>query len=103
MDRMKLWPHGALIILAGAIIAAVAALFFTRYERTASAKEAPLAARIERVDGQVGLNRSLDQSQNAQWVQATANTPISVGDRVTTRENSRTDIAFNGLNFATLQ
>ena len=103
MDRMKLWPHGALIILAGAIIAAVAALLFTRYERTASAKEAPLAARVERVDGQVGLNRSLDQSQNAQWVEATANTPISVGDRVITRDNSRTDIAFTGRNFATLQ
>jgi hypothetical protein len=103
MDRMKLWPHGTLIILAGAIIAAVAALFFTRYERTASAKQLPLAARIERVDGQVGLNRSLDQTQNAQWVEATANTPISVGDRVITRDNSRTDIAFTGRNFATLQ
>jgi len=103
MDRMKFWPHGTLIILAGAIIAGVAALFFTRYERTASAKEAPLAARIERVDGQVGLNRSLDQSQSAQWVEATANTPISVGDRVITRDNSRTDIAFTGRNFATLQ
>src|SRR5438034_9709391 len=103
MDRMKLWPHGTLIILAGAIIAAVAALLFTRYERTASAKETPLAARVERVDGQVGLNRSLDQSQNAQWVEATANTPISVGDRVITRDNSRTDIAFTGRNFATLQ
>ena len=103
MDRMKLWPHGTLIIIAGAIIAAVAALLFTRYERTASAKEMPQAARIERVDGQVGLNRSLDQSQNAQWVEATANTPISVGDRVITRDNSRTDIAFTGRNFATLQ
>jgi len=103
MDRMKLWPHGTLIILACAIIAAVGALLFTRYERTASAKEAPLAARIERVDGQVGLNRSLDQSQNAQWVEATANTPISVGDRVITRDNSRTDLAFTGRNFATLQ
>ncbi len=103
MDRMKLWPHGTLIIIAGAIIAAVAALFFMRYERTASAKETPRAARIERVDGQVGLNRSLDQTQNAQWVEATANTPISVGDRVITRDNSRTDIAFTGRNFATLQ
>src|SRR5947199_2255541 len=103
MDRMKLWPHGTLIIVAGAIIAAVAALLFTRYERTASAKEMPQAARIERVDGQVGLNRSLDQSQNAQWVEATANTPISVGDRVITRDKSRTDIAFTGRNFATLQ
>jgi len=103
MDRMKFWPHGTLIIIAGAIIAAVAALLFTRYERTASAKEMPQAARIERVDGQVGLNRSLDQSQNAQWVEATANTPISVGDRVITRDKSRTDIAFTGRNFATLQ
>src|SRR5437667_2670251 len=100
---MKFWPHGTLIIIAGAIIAAVAALLFTRYERTASAKEMPQAARIERVDGQVGLNRSLDQSQNAQWVEATANTPISGGDRVITRDNSRTDIAFTGRNFATLQ
>src|SRR5438132_11020757 len=103
MDRMKFWPHGTLIIVAGAIIAAGAALLLKNYERTASAKEAPLAARVERVDVQVGLNRSLDQSQNGQWVEATANTPISVGDRVITRDNSRTDIAFTGRNFATLQ
>src|ERR1051326_894657 len=103
MNRIKFWPHGTLIIIAGAIIAAIAALLFTRYERTASAKEMPLAARIERVDGQVGINRSLDQSQNAEWIQASANTPISVGDRVITRDNSRTDIAFTGRNFATLQ
>jgi FecR protein len=102
MNRIKLWPHATLIMLGCAIIAGAAALIFIRYERTAEAKSLPSAARIERVDGQVGLNHSADNSTQAEWVDAVANTPITVGDRVLTRDNSRTEIAFTGRNFATL-
>ncbi len=102
MDRIRIWPHAALIVLGVAIIAGAAAVFWTKYERSAEAKSLPNAARIERVDGQVGLNHSLDNTSNTQWVAATANTPISVGDRLYTRDNSRSEIAFTGRNFATV-
>src|SRR5712691_338029 len=103
MDRIKIWPHATLIVLGCAIVAGAAALFWTKYERTATAGAMPNAARIERVDGQVGLNHSLDsRASNTEWVQATSNTPISVGDRIYARDNSRSEIAFTGRNFATI-
>lgn len=103
MKRIKVWPHATLIIVGCALVAGLAALLWTKYERSALAKEMPMAARIERLDGQVGLNHSLDNAANAQWFEATANTPISVGDRVFTRDNSRTEIGFTGRNFAMLE
>ena len=101
MNRIKLWPHGVLIVLGVAVVAGIAAAVWFRYERSAQASGLPNAARIERVDGQVGVNRSLDSETNSQWIEARANTPVSVGDRIYTKENSRTDIAFTGRNAAT--
>ena len=102
MNRIKLWPHGVLIILGVAVVAGIAAALWFKYERSAQASGLPNAARIERVDGQVGVNRSLDSETNSQWIEARANTPVSVGDRIYTKENSRTDIAFTGRNAATI-
>src|SRR6266852_1810554 len=102
MNRMKLWPHGVLIILACALVGGAAALLWNKYERTAQAKELPNAARIERVEGQVGINQSLDNATSSQWTEATANMPVSVGDRIYTKENSKSEIAFTGRNFATV-
>src|SRR5207247_2386616 len=102
MNRIKIWPHTVLIVLAFAAIAGIAAAIWIRYERSAQARVLPNAARIERVNGQVGLNQSLDNATNSQWMEATPNTPITVGDRVYTRDNSRIQIAFTGRNFATL-
>jgi hypothetical protein len=100
MNRIRIWPHATLIVLLAVAIAAGAAVLWKKYERTAEAKALPNAARIERVEGQVGLNRSLDKAANGQWVEATANTPISLGDRIYTRDNGQTEIAFTGRNFA---
>lgn len=102
MNKIKIWPHGALIVLAFAIIAAIVAALWVRYERTAEAKDVPNAARLDRVHGQVGVNHSLDNSASKDWTQATQNTPVTVGDRIYTRENSAAEIAFTGRNFATL-
>ena len=74
MNRMKIWPHATLIVLGCAIVAGAALFFWTKYERTAEARALPNAARIERVDGQVGLNHSLDAtstSTKADWIEAT--------------------------------
>ena len=102
MNRIRVWPHAVLLVLGIAIIAASAAFFWKKYEPSASAKSLPNAARIEKVDGQVAINHSLDNSSNTQWIAATPNSPISVGDRLYTRENSRGEIAFTGRNFATV-
>lgn len=102
MNKIKLWPHATLIVLAFAAIAGIAVVVWTKFDRTAAAKELPNAARIQRVDGQVGVNQSRDSS-NSQWVAATTNTPITVGDRIYTRDNSRSEIAFTGRNFATIE
>ena len=103
MNRIKLWPHGALIVLAFAVVAGVAAVLFTKYERRAQASSLPNAARIERVDGQVGINQTATNNGNqSQWTEATVNTPLAVGDRIYTKQNSRTEVAFTGRNFATI-
>ncbi len=102
MNRIKFWPFGALVVLAVAVVAAIAAAMLLKYERTAHASSLPNAARIERVDGQVGINQTADNSANGQWTEATANMPLSVGDRIYAKENSRTQVAFTGRNFATI-
>src|SRR5215510_263425 len=103
MNRIRLWPHGVLIVLGVAVLAGIGAALWFKYERTAQASGLPNAARIERVDGQVGVNRRLDRDSNSQWVEARPNTPVSVGDRIYTKENSRTEIAFTGRNAATVE
>jgi hypothetical protein len=102
MNKIRIWPHGVLIVLGFAAIAAIGAALWVRYERTAEAKNLPNAARIDRVHGQVGINHSLDSNASNDWTEATQNTPISMGDRVYTRDNSGAEIAFTGRNFATL-
>jgi hypothetical protein len=91
-----------LIVVGIAIVAAAGVFLWKKHEPTASAQTLPNAARLQRVDGQVAVNHSLDNTSNQQWIQATPNAPVSVGDRLYTRENSRTDIAFTGRNFATV-
>ncbi len=102
MNRIRMWPHGVLIILAFAIMGAAGALLWTKYERKAEASSLPNAARLERVEGQVGVNQSGDNSTNEQWITATPNMSVTVGDRIYTKQNSRTQIAFTGRNVATV-
>jgi hypothetical protein len=102
MNRIRMWPHGALIILAFAVIGAIGALLWTKYERKAEASSLPNAARLERVEGQVGVNQSTDNSNNGEWITATPNMSVTVGDRIYTKQNSRTQIAFTGRNVATV-
>jgi len=63
-----------------------------------------MAARIERVNGQVALKRGLnDNGTETEWTTVTPNTPVSAGDRIYAHDNSRTGIAFTGRNFARLE
>jgi len=103
MNRIKVWPHMTIVAVVVALIAGLGAAFWMKHERNASAEELPYAARIQRVDGEVAFSDGLANSDaNPEWVAATANQPFSVGDRIYTRDNSRTSLAFSGRNFARL-
>ena len=112
MNKIKVWPHMTLIAIVVAAIAGVGvAWWMNTNERTASAEELPEVARIQRVEGNVAFSDALQTAgtsteqvneENRQWVEATANQPFSVGDRIYTRDNSRASLAFSGRNFARL-
>jgi hypothetical protein len=102
MDRIKLWPHATIAAALVAIIACMGVYFWTN-QQTTSAEDQPYAARIQRVDGEVAFSDSRASADGeAEWTTATANQPFSVGDRIYTRDNSRTSLAFSGRNFARL-
>ena len=48
----------------------------------------PIAARIDRLDGEVGIDRQIDNQGNnsaqpgANWVKAGVNAPVSIGTRI---------------------
>src|SRR5690242_4319974 len=104
LNNLRVWPHLTIVAVVIALIAGVGVGWWVRHEQTASAKELPNAARIQRVDGQVLLNNSgantAPTDQN--WVAATVNQPFSVGDRIYTRDNAHASLAFTGRNFARL-
>lgn len=101
MKDMKVWPHLTIVAIICAVLGAGAVALWMKHERRVEAESLPNAARIERVEGQVALNNSLSAAET-DWVQAVPNTPVSVGDRIYTRDGSRTSLAFTGRNFATL-
>jgi len=103
MNRIKLWPHATIVVVLVAAMAGLGAYLWMNHEQSASAEALPYAARIQRVDGQVAFSdvgASTDGSE--QWTAATVNQPFSQGDRIYTRDNSRTSLAFSGRNFARL-
>jgi hypothetical protein len=107
MNRLKLWPHLTIIGVLVALISGLAVAFYLRHEDKAQAAALPNAARIQRVDGEVAFSNGLspaaeNNDANNQWTAATINQPFSVGDRIYTRDNARTSLAFSGRNFARL-
>ena len=103
MNNLKVWPHLTIIAVVIAVVAGIGVAMWMKNESTASAEAIPNAARIQRVEGQVALdNTDAGDAQTEQWVAATENQPVSVGDRIYTRENSRASLAFTGRNFARL-
>lgn len=103
MKNLKVWPHLVIIAVVIAVAAGVGVGLWMRNEQTASAEALPNAARIQRVEGEVALDNSdAANGQSDQWIAATDNQPVSVGDRIYTRDNSRASLAFTGRNFARL-
>jgi hypothetical protein len=103
-NGIKVWPHMTAVFLIFAALGGVAAALWMRHEPKAQALAVPHAARVERVDGEVGLSRDLDaDASDVEWVELTPNTPLTTGDRVYAREDSRASLAFTGRNFARLE
>jgi len=103
MRQIKVWPHLTIVALVCAVLAGVGVALWMKHEQTASAEAIPNAARIQRVEGEVALNNDVaGNTQTEDWIRATENQPVSVGDRIYTRDNSRTSLAFTGRNFARL-
>jgi hypothetical protein len=106
MNRIKVWPHLTIVGVLVALIAGLGVAWWLKHEPTVSAEELPFAARIQRVDGEVAFSDSLPNTEatddNAQWIAAGPNQPFSEGDRIYTRDNAHTSLAFSGRNFARL-
>jgi hypothetical protein len=104
MNKLKAW-HVVVAVLCAVVGAAAIGLYY-KHEQSVQAAAAPNAARIQRVDGEVGINNALPQgASNAagnEWVAASANQPFTVGHRIYTRERAHASLAFNGRNFARL-
>lgn len=103
MDKIKVWPHMTIVAVVVALVAGLGVAYWMKHEQTASAEELPYAARIQRVDGEVAFSDAVATADaEPQWTVATQNQPFSVGDRIYTRDNARTSLAFSGRNFARL-
>jgi len=103
MKEIKVWPHLTIVAVVCAVLAGVGVGWWMKHEQTASAEAIPNAARIQRVEGEVALdNGDAGNAQSDEWIRASENQPVSVGDRIYTRDNSRTSLAFTGRNFARL-
>jgi hypothetical protein len=92
---------GALIIV---VLVSGVALLLTRGGSEANANPAlqPYAARLDRVDGSVGIARVIDGDQQLDWTEATVNTPVTVGHRIYTRDYAHASIALSGQNYVRL-
>src|SRR5215471_18515235 len=75
---------GALILV---LVIAAVALLLTRGGSNAKANSIqPMAARLDKLDGSVGIARIVNGEQEPDWREATVNTPITIGDRIFARD-----------------
>src|SRR5438309_5891173 len=92
---------GALLILVA--VSAVAWLLTQgKSEANASTAIQPYAARLDRVDGSVGIARVEEGDRQPDWTEATVNTPVTIGDRIYVRDRSRASIALTGHDYVQL-
>jgi hypothetical protein len=92
---------GVLIVIVG--VSGLAVLL-TRSGSEANANPAlqPYAARLDKVDGSVGISRTEAGDNQEDWAEATVNTPVTVGDRIYTRDYAHASIGLTGQNYVRL-
>ena len=88
---------GALILV---LVIAGVALLLTRGGSNAKANSIqPMAARLDKLDGSVGIARVVNGDQEPDWREATLNTPITVGDRIFARDYAHASVALTAHNY----
>src|SRR2546422_7538915 len=101
----NLSTRGAIMVGFLVIVAASGVAFLvTRGGADAQADTSvqPFAARIDQVDGSVGIARASAENEQLDWSEATVNTPVSIGDRIYARNGSHASIALTGHDFVRL-
>jgi len=99
----KVKPSTALVgALIGIVVIAATVLLLTRGGSKAEASVQPFAARVDRVDGSVGIARIKADNNQLEWSEATVNTPVSIGDRIYARSGANAAIALSGHNYVRL-
>lgn len=108
----KISPGAALAVFIVGILAIAAAgvLLIVRPgmnkgDNTVQASVIPFAARLDKLDGDVGIARQTDTQQRDSyqgWTKATVNAPISLGDRIYSSAGSKAAIAINRNNYVRL-
>ncbi len=110
--RSYITQYKGTFILAAAVIVALTGIAFAffhlgqrssveAYENSAAT---PLAARVDQVDGDVGIAPEFNgqDQNNVDWLKATVNSPVSVGDRIYVRDGGKAGIAFGDRSYARL-
>jgi hypothetical protein len=112
-------PVALVLFLIGVVAISAAALWVWRSHSSSGSGQVladdgpPLAARVDRLDGDVGIDRQSGQQQGQAQVQAqaqpnpelekaTVNAPLSVGDRIYVKDRAKAGIAFSGRNYCRL-
>ena len=91
---------GAFILV---LVIAGVALLLTRGGSNAKANSIqPMAARLDKLDGSVGIARVVNGDQEPDWREATINTSITVGDRIFARDYAHASVALSAHNFVRL-
>lgn len=108
----KISPGAALAVFIIGILAIAAAgvLLIVRpgmnkSDNTVQASVIPFAARLDKMDGDVGIARQTDTQQGDSyqgWTKATVNAPISLGDRIYSSAGSKAAISINRNNYIRL-
>src|SRR5512143_567457 len=89
------------IAIVGAAVLLVVRPGLKKSDNTVSANVVPFAARLERLDGEIGIAQPNGDQQDQPyqgWSKATVNAPVSLGDRIYVRDGSKAAIAINRHN-----
>jgi hypothetical protein len=107
-------PVALVLFLVGVVAVSAAALWVWRSHSSSGSDQVladngpPLAARVDRLDGDVGIDRQSGQQDQAQaqpnpeLEKATVNAPLSVGDRIYVKDRAKAGVAFSGRNYCRL-
>ena len=93
------------VLIAGAAVLLIVRPGMNKSDSTVQADVIPFAARVDKLDGDIGIARQTDTQQGESyqgWTKATVNAPVSLGDRIYSSKGSKAAIAINRNNYVRL-